>query len=180
MSEYRQDVSGIELSKDGKRNAYYHSCVVTGQHRAYAGCLARIDGRIGGDPNCDTAIGRKSCPALDMRQQEVESGKPIYFVERAKAEEFLTSIKELASNTVEVYKELTESSPKRVVAERKSKVSVPATPKKPITLASALDDSSSVHVPGARIEDTINRQIKDLEVRPGESPIAALRRSLGI
>ena len=79
----------VEASEDGKRNAYAHCCPVVGHFRHYAVCLhlnkQRKDGRLEVlYADCSAAIGKKRCPATDMRKEELEAGKAIYFVERIK------------------------------------------------------------------------------------------------
>ena len=78
---------GIDASADGKRNAYHIRCNVVGHCRPYAACLnlcaSRKEGRLDVMyAECSAAIGKKECPALAMRKEEVKAGKAIYFEER--------------------------------------------------------------------------------------------------
>ena len=82
-------IEGPEASRDGKRNAFHVSCQVVGHNRPYAACLRLIDERKDGRlqvvyADCSAAIGKKQCPALQMRREEVEAHKAIYFIERAR------------------------------------------------------------------------------------------------
>lgn len=77
----------IELSADGKRNAFVHHCAILNQRRSYAVCLhlcgERKKGRLDVTySDCSTQIGKKLCPALKMRKQEVEAGHALFFEER--------------------------------------------------------------------------------------------------
>lgn len=86
MSELVNDPSA---SACGKRNAYHHCCPEVGHYRAYATCLSLCDGAKTKTnealySDCLFAISKKRCPALQMRREELESHKAIYFVERNK------------------------------------------------------------------------------------------------
>jgi len=86
MSESINDPSA---SACGKRNAYHHCCPEVGHYRAYATCLNLCDGTKTKTSealyaDCLFAINKKRCPALQMRKEELESHKAIYFVERSK------------------------------------------------------------------------------------------------
>lgn len=77
----------------GKNNAYYFHCDSVGHHPAYASCLHKIEQRKAGRLEtifavCSAEIGQRRCPAIDMRKQEQEAGKAIFFVDRAKFHEF--------------------------------------------------------------------------------------------
>jgi hypothetical protein len=76
-----------ELSADGKRNAYYHNCKVIGGDQNFAVCLNKVEKRKAGAlpaiyADCSAAIGKKACPAIAMRKQELQEGKAIFFLER--------------------------------------------------------------------------------------------------
>lgn len=77
----------IELSADGKRNAYSHPCNVMGYRANFAVCIhlmeKRKEGRLSAIYSaCSAAIGNKRCPAIKMRKEELEKGQAIYFEER--------------------------------------------------------------------------------------------------
>lgn len=70
-------------------NAYYVACSVVGQHAAYAACLSRLTQRKEGRLSvsyaaCSSAIGKKDCPAIEMRKQELAAGKAMFFINRIK------------------------------------------------------------------------------------------------
>lgn len=80
----------IELSADGKRNAYSHPCTIMGYRANFAVCLhliaKRKEGRLSAIyADCSAAIGKKACPALKMRKEELDKGQAIYFVERQRS-----------------------------------------------------------------------------------------------
>jgi hypothetical protein len=81
----------IESSADGKRNAFHHHCAIVQGNKPYAVCLHLCEKRkqkalpvIYSD--CSAAIGRKACPALKMRKEEIEKGHAIYFKERLRGD----------------------------------------------------------------------------------------------
>ena len=81
--------AGVSASKD---NAYYVPYCTHAQHSPpYAACLCRIaerkHGRLETRPDCSAAIGRKDCPALALRKQELDAGKAIFFVSRTELNE---------------------------------------------------------------------------------------------
>lgn len=72
-------------------NAYYLDFCNFGGHRpSYAACLSRIglfhaNEEIGVNcAECSVAISRRSCPALAMREEELEAGRALYYINRAK------------------------------------------------------------------------------------------------
>lgn len=81
-----QLIRGAEASEGGDNAFYLASCMHVQHRPAYAACLCKIEdrkkGRLEGMPECSAAIGRKDCPALPMRQEEILAGKAIYFVSR--------------------------------------------------------------------------------------------------
>jgi hypothetical protein len=90
MSENVIPIIPIEASQDGRRNAYTHHCQRIKQNRHYAVCLHLIEKRKAGRldiiySDCSAAIGRKDCPAIGMRAEEVRQGRAIYFQERIRA-----------------------------------------------------------------------------------------------
>ena len=83
------EIMPIEMSADTKRNAHCHYCNVTGQRHSYALCLHKLTlrkvSRLKEDwSECSAAIGKKTCPAIDMKENEVEKGYALYFIERLK------------------------------------------------------------------------------------------------
>lgn len=105
----------IEFSADGKRNAFSHPCNIVGHSKAYAVCLSISERRsqkgldaLYGD--CLFAIGKKSCPALAMRAEELNAGKAIYFRERIRnlGETLLNAANEMIGMSVKKGKELTK------------------------------------------------------------------------
>lgn len=97
-----QDDRPIEDSANGKTNAYSHYCGSVMHSKNYAVCLHLIEERKQGRLNpqyadCSASIGKKVCPAIAMRKQEVEAGKALFFTERIKnlGESFMDSVGEL-------------------------------------------------------------------------------------
>jgi hypothetical protein len=77
----------ITVSQDTKLNAHCHYCHITEQRHSYALCLHKLalrkNGRLKEDwSDCSASIGKKTCPAIDMREREVEKGYALYFTER--------------------------------------------------------------------------------------------------
>lgn len=81
----------IELSADGKRNAYSHYCGPVGHSKNYAVCLHLMTtmertGKLPGIySDCEKAIDNGHCPARKMRQQERDKEQPIFFMERVRS-----------------------------------------------------------------------------------------------
>ena len=70
-------------------NAFYHLCEVMGQKCAYASCLKKIADRAHGRletsfATCSAEIGKRTCPALQMKAQEAAAGKALFYVNRDK------------------------------------------------------------------------------------------------
>lgn len=135
----------IAVSADGRRNAYYHRCHVHGQQRAYAACIARIEGRLEDSIECLTAIEKTDCPAQQMREIEKTKGESLYFVERSIVQDFIGKVKSWVMPT------LTRKAPSPGKLD-----------------LDAIEDNI--------YKDMINRPVKKLDLKPGESPIDAIRR----
>lgn len=76
-----------EASADGKRNSWIVHCDVVQHAKAYCVCIhlckQRKEGRLPTQyADCSAAIGKKECPALKMRKEELAEGHAIYFRER--------------------------------------------------------------------------------------------------
>lgn len=85
-----ETVYPVEASAQGD-NAYYCEFCNFGGHRPnYAACLSKIenrqqDGRLSSnDSECSVAIQRRFCQVVAMREEELEAGRAIYYVNRAK------------------------------------------------------------------------------------------------
>ena len=79
-------VLDITLSLSGK-NTHTLGCEITGQQRHYCVCLHHHKqyerGLLGEAHNdCRSAYANNVCPALKMRQEELNKGESIYFSER--------------------------------------------------------------------------------------------------
>ena len=97
-----QEDRPIEDSANGKTNAFSHYCGSVMHSKNYAVCLHLIEERKAGRlspqyADCSVSIGKKNCPALAMRKQEIEAGKALFFRERIKnlGESFMDSVGEL-------------------------------------------------------------------------------------
>jgi len=96
----------ITVSQDTKLNAHCHYCHITEQRHSYALCLHKMalrkNGRLKEDwSDCSASIGKKTCPAIDMREREVEKGHALYFTERfVQIEGFVEAAKELFTKAV--------------------------------------------------------------------------------
>jgi Uri superfamily endonuclease len=97
-----QEDRPIEDSANGKTNAFSHYCGSVMHSKNYAVCLHLIEERKQGRLNpqyadCSATIGKKVCPALAMRKEEIAAGKALYFVERIKnlGESFMDTVGEL-------------------------------------------------------------------------------------
>lgn len=78
----------VELSADSKENAFHHYCANVGHFKNYAVCChlmqKRKEGRLSESyTDCSVAIGKKVCPAIKMRKEEIEAGHAIHFVSRS-------------------------------------------------------------------------------------------------
>ena len=147
-------------SADGKRNAYTHRCRIVQQSRPYAGCLARCSGELRGDTECSAAIASTLCPALGMREQEALQGRAIYFKARTVA-------------PAEPARAWVMPDGKRTGPAR----SAPAAPThSPEPLLGTMPSYADV-VNRIAQRDANARRAKSIVLQPGESPLAALRRS---
>lgn len=93
------EIYPVEKSAQGC-NAYYHRCEEVGHSAPYASCLARIEDRKQGRlpviyAACSVAIGKKVCPAMAMRREELAEGRAIYFLNRTKMRDFFRAAGEL-------------------------------------------------------------------------------------
>jgi hypothetical protein len=142
-----QKIIPIAASADGRRNAYYLRCHIHGQMRAYAPCLARIDGRLDDSLECAAAIAKTDCPAQQMRENEGRAGHALYFVERSLVQDFISKVK-------------TWVMPASEQAQEEEK--------KPRFDLNGVDTNI--------YQSLINKPVKKLDLLPGESPLDALRR----
>ena len=78
------EVRPPQASRAG-RNRYYHECKKVGAKRHYGICLFTIEaferGQKLNEEPCVKAIRSKTCPALKMRQEELDAGQSIYYAE---------------------------------------------------------------------------------------------------
>lgn len=89
MSTTTIPIIPITASPDGRRNAFTHGCKHVGQTRHYASCLhiSNPDSEKSEYfqtlySDCIQAVRKGLCPAVDMRNKEIEAGKALYFKER--------------------------------------------------------------------------------------------------
>lgn len=81
---------GADASKKGSNAYYLPYCNAIGHAPSYAACLQRHSYRARGEldtalySECNAMIGRKTCPVIQMRQEELVEGKAIYFIDREK------------------------------------------------------------------------------------------------
>lgn len=177
---------GPEASADGKRNAYHVSCQVVGHNRPYAACVRlcneQSDGRLQSMyAECSAAIGRKTCPALQMRREEVEQHKAIYFQERSKFFGLAASAASFLSEAG-----------KRQVDEMYAVVPVAkSTPSRKSSVIDRIDtttyaDVINASIPNAAVEVeglAVPEPLKDIGVtgfipQPGESILEMARRMM--
>lgn len=83
------EVYGVEASKSGGNAMYLDYCDVAWHRPGYAACLSKIDARKEGRLDarfaaCSAAIGKKTCPAMKRRMEEMTAGKALYFISREK------------------------------------------------------------------------------------------------
>lgn len=141
----------VEASLDGKRNAFHHRCNAVGHSRPYAVCLNLCAKRKKGAlstsySECSAIIGKKECPALRMRKEEIAAGYAIYFIERITVSQgFVERAKEFVGRVVSAV--------------------VPAAPAKPNPVT--LKKSSSII---DRIDDTNYTKVITTAVKPADVP----------
>jgi hypothetical protein len=107
----------VDLSLDSKRNALSHHCGVVVAYKNYAVCQHLIETRKQGRllavySDCSAAIGRKTCPAIAMRKEELLKDKPIYFQERVRSEASYMKEGEFVETVVSKYKKKRGNKPK--------------------------------------------------------------------
>jgi hypothetical protein len=83
------EIRPIADSENSKTNAYSHYCNSVMHSKNYAVCLHLIKQRKSGRldiryADCSASIGKKICPALAMRKEEIAENRSIYFKERIK------------------------------------------------------------------------------------------------
>lgn len=84
----------VEASLQGTNAYYLEYCNMGGHRPAYAACLSRINAVKNGAnlgmncTECSSAINIRSCPAIALREEELEAGRALYYVNRAKQQEF--------------------------------------------------------------------------------------------
>lgn len=171
MSESVIPVMPIEASADTKRNSYCFGCQVLEQQPHYALCLHKLalrkQGRLKEDwQGCSTAIGKKTCPAIDMREREVEKGRALYFIERV----HFTGLASLVDAAKQLFNRPT-------VAERTA-----ARKAKEVVKVKVKDDLD-LDIDGGGYEDAISEAAKKLvamkvEAKAGESLLDMARRMM--
>lgn len=161
----------ISDSANGKTNAHSHYCDVVMHSKNYAVCLHLIDERKSGRletlyADCSVAIGKKRCPALAMRKQEVEAGHAIYFKERIKTfgESFIekagSALNNLASTIV------------NIASTKSNKSSVTEKEFKPM-------EANYADALNAKIENSQKAEVKEVQPKEGESLIELAKRMMG-
>lgn len=86
------EILPIAASADGRRNAYSHTCRPVASRMLYAACLNLIetDSPLA-ESTCKKARQGGSCPARQMRAEEITKGQAIYFSERVRHGQALVS-----------------------------------------------------------------------------------------
>lgn len=189
----------LSSSADGRRNAHYHSCKIVEQLRPYAGCLNRMAGGGCGDEECLTAIRKKVCPAIGMRQQEELQGRAIYFTPRGFIAGVIENVRQwVMPSRDDVSPSHTRKSRSEPVVPAKRKDSgllAAATSAGSMTYADAINRATgavspvapssasrgtSVHVaplaPAVAPHTPPVGRVARFSILPGESPLQAARR----
>lgn len=88
------EIYPAEASEQGCNAYYLPGCEIAGHRPAYAACLKKIADRKNGRlttslSECSAAIGKKECPAMRMRKEELVEGRAIYFLNRNKLRSFM-------------------------------------------------------------------------------------------
>lgn len=83
----RRQEHPLSASEGGDNVYYLDHCAVVSHRPAYCVCLKRIkerkDGRLESSASeCSAAIGKKTCPAMGLLEEEVAAGKALYFIPR--------------------------------------------------------------------------------------------------
>jgi hypothetical protein len=78
-----------EASARGDNAFYLDGCAHVGSKPPYASCLKKMTDRKNGRldaqwAECSAAIGKKVCPALAMREKELEKGLALFYINRSK------------------------------------------------------------------------------------------------
>ena len=83
----------VEASGWGK-NSYYHHCDIHGWQVNFAVCVTLLKraeegntSSLGTYTHCIDKIKRGECPAVKMRQQEIEAGEALYYLPRLKVKQ---------------------------------------------------------------------------------------------
>lgn len=185
-----EEILQPDASACGKTNAYYHRCTVVGQTRPYAACLARCDKRLRNDEQCNDAIRIEMCPAQRMRREELAKGQAIYFTKRGVLETIVGVVREWIMPGK-------DDTPRRRPA-------APAIAPEPVGMLGAINASRGDFADAvtraaereqAKLSTTNHaapsasalpskaplahsQPMKRLDIRPGESPLEAMRRAM--
>lgn len=122
----------IEASARGDNAYYCEFCNFCGHRPSYAACLDRIKHGVRSTnfSDCTTAIQRRHCPAMEMRAQEIEAGKALFYISRADVHYEVEN--RMARQGVTINRNATEKS---VITfkpfEKDVEISVPVEPSKP-------------------------------------------------
>lgn len=186
LEQVNQDVTiSVDASADGKRNVWTIHCEVVQHAKAYCVCIhlckQRKEGRLPTQySDCSAAIGKKECPALKMRKEELAEGRAIYFRERVAP----------ATVTPAQWAEVVKNPPKRIDMSEVRPKSAPIS--KPAPVSSKSSGGVLQKIDGAGYATAINRAIENeskpkvvtpppkVEAMPGESLLEMARRLAGV
>ena len=166
-----------EASADGKRNAWTIHCGVVQHAKAYCVCIhlckQRKEGRLPTQySDCSAAIGKKECPALKMRKEELAEGHAIYFRERVNA---VADIEQKAKSFV--LQAAQPETPKPAAVAKPA----PVSSKRSGSVLGRIDDAGYAKAITRAIEKEVPKVAPPPKVEPvaGESLLEMARRFMG-
>lgn len=166
-----------EASADGKRNAWMIHCGVVQHVKAYCVCIhlckQRKEGRLPTQySDCSAAIGKKECPALKMRKEELVEGHAIYFRERVN----VTANIEQKARELVVQAAKPETPKSAAVAKP-----APVSSKWSGSMLDRIDDAGYAKAITRAIEKEMPKVVPPPKVEPvaGESLLEMARRLMG-
>lgn len=179
----------VEMSADAKENAFHHYCATVGHFKNYAVCChlmtKRKEGRLSESySECSVAIGKKVCPAIKMRREEIEAGHAIHFVSRSAIQE-ASSIRDsnIVQRAVQAVTNRFKPTTSKVVPLETKYTPPPPAPKKEETFAD-MDYAAVISSAAKETPKPVEKQVAQvapqaaLKPEPGESMIDFAKRMM--
>lgn len=185
MSEQEATFEPLSASADGTRNMYFFTCTVIGQSVNYAaclwrqGCLEKPDIKTPESwEDCRKGAKCNSCPALSMRKEEEVKGHAIY-LRAASFPKTGTKARWCERKTETPTTTVRTSTPAIAPARKAQSIFDGLDGGEDMSLA--ITESNAEHNKPVASEEAPSTPVDTkstpkFDIRPGESPLAAMRR----